>query len=140
MQLNMHTYFNGQCEEAFAFYARLLEGEVTFKMTYAGTPMENNVPPEWRNKIIHATLKLANATVQGADAPPGRYEKPHGYFLSLDIPDPLEAERIYRGLADGAKIEMPLAETFWAKKFGMLVDKFGIGWMVNCGKPMPANR
>lgn len=131
MQLNPYLTFNGQCEDAFKFYEKCLGGKIEAMMTHAGTPAEQHVPPEWRNKILHARLTVGDQALMGSDAPPGRYEQPQGFSVSLNINDPREAERIFRALSENGKVQMPLQQTFWAERFGMCADRFGIPWMVN---------
>jgi PhnB protein len=90
------------------------------------------VPAEWRSKILHARLVVRDAVLMASDAPPGHYQKPQGFSVSIQISEPARADDIFRGLADGGTVVMPFGQTFWAARFGMLVDKFGIPWMVNC--------
>jgi PhnB protein len=132
MQINPYLTFPGQCEEAFRFYEKVLRGKIEAMFPHAGTPAEQHVPPEWRNKIMHARLVVGEGVLMGSDAPPGRQEKPHGFSVSLQIKDMAEAERVFHALADGGSTTMPMQETFWALRFGMCVDRFGIPWMVNC--------
>ncbi len=134
MQLNPHLNFNGDCEAAFKFYENCLGAKITFMMPYEGSPVAGEVSAAWRNMILHATLKVGDDVVTGADAPPGHYEKPQGFSVTLGLKDPAEAERIYRTLSGGGSVTMPMQETFWAARFGMLVDQFGIPWMINCQK------
>ena len=134
MQLNAYLTFNGQCEEAFKFYERCLGGKIVAMMPHEGTPVAKHVPAEWRNKILHARLTVGDQVMMGSDAPPGRYEEPKGFSVSVQIKDPAEAERIFHALAENGKVQMPLEQTFWAIRFGMCVDRFGIPWMVNCEK------
>lgn len=137
MKVSVDLSFDGRCEEALAFYAKLLGGKILMKMTWGESPMAQHVPPEFAKKIIHATLAVGEQTIGGADSPPGRYQKPQGTWVTLDLDTPEEAERLYAALKDGGTEFMPLAETFWARRFGMLVDRFGTPWMLNCGKPQP---
>ena len=132
MQLNPYLFFNGQCEAAFKFYAELLGGKILAMMTHAGTPAENQVPPEWREKIIHARMVIGEQLLMGSDAPPGHFHQPQGFSVSLLVDEAEEAERIFHTLAENGTVKMPLQKTFWAIRFGMLVDRFGIPWMVNC--------
>jgi PhnB protein len=134
MHLNSHITFNGQCEEAFKFYEACLDAKIIGLWRHAGTPAETQVPPEWRDKIIHATLEVGGSLLQGCDVPPDHYQKPRGFSVKLDVKDKAEAERIFQALAGNGTIQMPLQETFWAVRFGMLVDRFGIPWMINCGQ------
>ena len=134
MQLNPHLHFNGDCEAAFKFYEKCLGGKITFMMPHEGAPIANQVPSEWRSKILHATLNVCGDVMQGADVPPDRYQKPQGFSVKLDLKDPAEAERIFHALAENGAVQMPLQPTFWAARFGMLIDRFGIPWMINCGQ------
>src|SRR5215469_18055178 len=103
-------------------------------MTYGGSPMEGQTPPEWRNKIMHARLMVGDEVLMGSDAPPGRYEGAKGISVTLGIEKPTDAERIFQALVQNGTVQMPIQETFWATRFGMLVDQFGIPWMINCEK------
>ncbi len=132
--MNPYLSFNGDCEAAFKFYEKCLDGKITFMMPYEGTPIANQVPAEWRNKIGHATLKVGDGLLQGADVPPDRYEHSKGFCVALGLKDPVEAERLFHALAENGKVQMPLQETFWAVRFGTLVDRFGIPWIINCEK------
>jgi PhnB protein len=127
--------FDGQCEAAFKFYEECLHGETIFMVTYANTPMDLEMPPDWRRKISHATFALREIRFYGADALPGQYQKPQGFALQLDLNDPVEAERVFQALAKNGTVRMPLQETFWALRFGVLVDQFGVQWQINCEKP-----
>jgi PhnB protein len=90
-------------------------------------------PPEWKDMVMHARLVVGDNVLMGSDAPPDRWsEKPHGFSVAIQTHDPKEAERIFAALADNGTVTMPLQQTFWAVRFGMLVDQFGIPWMVNC--------
>jgi PhnB protein len=134
MQLNPHLHFNGECEAAFKFYEKCLGGKTTFMMPHEGTPVAEQVPAAWRKKILHATLMVGEQVLTGADVPPEHYQKPQGLSVIIGLKDPGEAERIFNALAGNGTVQMPLQETFWAVRFGMLVDRFGIPWMINCGK------
>ncbi len=135
MSLNPYLTFNGNCEAAFKFYERVLGGKIEAMMPHAGTPAEGHVPPEWNSKIMHARLNIDGDLLMGSDAPPQHQEPMKGFSVSLQVKEPKEAERVFKALAEGGTVKMPLEETFWAARFGMLVDKFGTPWMVNCDKP-----
>lgn len=135
MQPNVYLNFNGQCETAFKFYEQCLGGRIEAVFTFGSTPAAEQMPPEWRDKIMHASLAIDGATLMGSDAPPGRYQQPQGFSVNLGFHDPEEAQRVYDALSQGATIQMPLQKTFWAEKFAMLVDRFGIPWMINCEAP-----
>jgi PhnB protein len=132
MQLNAYLLFKGNCEEAFKFYEKCLGGKIEAMIPHAGTPAEQHVSPEWRNKIMHARLVVGNAVLMGSDAPLDKFEEPKGFSVSLNTNDPSEAERLFHSLEQGGTVKMPIQQTFWSPRFGMLVDRFGIPWMVNC--------
>jgi PhnB protein len=132
MEVVPYLNFDGRCAEAFRFYEKVLGGKIETLMTFGGTPAESFVPPEWRDKVLHARLNIGSEALMGTDAPPDRFEQPKGYSVTLQLKDPAEAERIFRALADRATIKMPFEKTFWAEKFGMLVDRFGTPWTINC--------
>ena len=134
MQLNPYLLFNGQCEAAFKFYERVLGGKIVMMLTHRGTPAAEHTPPEWLDKIIHARMMVGEVALMASDAPPGRFEATKGTHVHLGVGDPAEAERIFRALAEKGTVNMPIQETFWAARFGMLVDQFGIPWMINCEK------
>jgi PhnB protein len=135
MQINPYLNFNGQCEEAFKFYEKLLGGKITGMMTHANSPMADQVSPDWRDKIMHVHMTVGPWVLMGSDTPPQHYQKPQGVTVSLSVKTPDEAERIFAALSEKASITMPLQQTFWSPRFGMLTDRFGIPWMVNCDQP-----
>ena len=134
MQLNAYLLFKGNCEEAFKFYEKCLGGRIEAMIRHAGTPAEQHVPAEWRDKIMHAQLVVGDAVLMGSDAPLDRFEEPRGFSVSLTTNDPAEAERLFHALEEGGKVRMPIQQTFWSPRFGMLVDHFGIPWMINCAQ------
>jgi PhnB protein len=136
MQLNPHLHFNGDCEEALRFYEKCLGGKITLMLPYEGTPVADRVPAAWCKKILHSELSIGDGRLTAADVPPENYEKPQGFSVTLNIKDPADAERIFHAMSENSAVQLPLQETFWAAQFGMLVDRFGIPWMINCGKPV----
>jgi len=130
MQVFPHLGFNGNCEEAFRFYQRALGGEITAMMKWGGSPMAQAVGAEWHDKIMHACLRTPGARIIGGDAPHGRYQKPAGFEVSVSVETGEEADRVFAALSDGATVTMAMQETFFAHRFGMLTDRFGIPWMV----------
>ncbi len=131
MQLNPYLTFNGQCETAFKFYEQCLGGKIEAMVRHTGTPAEQHVPPDWREKIMHARLAVNGEVLMGSDAPPDHYKEPKGFSVSLQFKDIKEAERVFHALAENGKVGMPLQQTFWAARFGTVVDRFGIPWMIN---------
>jgi PhnB protein len=132
MQVHPYLVFNGQCEEAFRFYEKVLGGKIVAMLTHKGTPAEAHVPAEWRDKILHTRLDVGDCMLMGSDAPPDRFEKAAGFSVSLQVKDPAEADRLFNALAEKGENRMPIDKTFWSPRFGMLVDRFGIPWMINC--------
>jgi PhnB protein len=136
MHINPHVNFNGNCAEAFQFYATCLRGKVEMSMTYGESPMAAQMPPETHQMVIHSSLLFGDQRITGADAPGQHYKAPQGFHIALDVKEEEEADRIFGELSQGGRVEMPIQKTFWAKRFGMLVDRYGIPWMINCGNPM----
>jgi PhnB protein len=132
MKLNIYLSFSGDCREAINHYHAVLGGEITALETYGGSPAEGMAPADWEDKIMHTTLHVGEMDLMASDVGPGQFEQPQGYNVSVQVDDVDEAERVFAGLSEGGEIVMPLEETFWAARFGMLKDRFGINWMVNC--------
>jgi PhnB protein len=128
--------FSGRCEEAFKFYEKHLGGKILAMMKYGGSPGEKGIPAEWHDKIMHARMTVNNSVIMASDAPPGHQAPAQGFSMSVNLDNPAEADRIFAALAEKGQVKMPIAETFWAQRFGMLTDQFGIPWMVNCEKKM----
>ena len=131
MQVSPYLSFNGQCEDAFTFYARCLGGQLGAIFRYAGSPMADRVPADWQDKVMHGSVTVGALVLMGGDVA-HRYEPPKGFTLSVQIESAAEAERIFHELSQDGLVSMPLEQTFWAARFGMLVDRFGIPWQVNC--------
>jgi PhnB protein len=134
MQLNPYLTFDGRCEAAFKFYAKVLGGRIEAMMSHKGTPVEKHVPAAWAKKILHARLVVGENVLMGSDAPPERYEATKGISVTLVFKDAAEGKRIFKALSKNGKVEMPFQETFWSSGFGTLVDQFGTPWMINCDK------
>ena len=134
LKLTPYLSFDGQCEDAFKLYEKCLGGKITFMQTYGDSPMADQTPTEWRKRVMHATLSVGDQLLQGSDSPPGQYRKPQGFSIAIALSDATEAERIFKALSENGKVQMPLEETFWALRFGYLIDRFGVPWMINCEK------
>ena len=132
MDLVSYVSFKGDCEEAFKFYEEALGAKPGLIFRYADTPLVDAIPDGWDTKVMHGSIKIADRLLEGADVPPASYEAPKGFSLSLNVPTPQEAETIFAALAVGGRIQYPIEKTFWSERFGMVVDKFGIPWMINC--------
>lgn len=135
--LTIHPYlnFDGNCREAMNFYAQLFGGQLDLQ-TFGASPMADQVGPDEKDAIMHGRLTAPNLLLQGSDAIQGRYEKPQGFQITIDVDDAPWAERVFSALTDGGSVVMPIQETFWAERFGMCVDKFGTPWMINCSRAM----
>jgi PhnB protein len=132
MQMTTYLSFNGQCESAFKFYEQCLGARLGELFRYAGSPMAKEVPASWQDKIMHGSVTVGDQVLMGGDVAPDRYEQPKGFSLSLQISSTTDAERVFRELAEDGRVVMPLEKTFWAERFGMVVDRFGIPWLINC--------
>ena len=132
MQISPYLSFKGQCEAAFKFYEQCLGGQPGAIFRYAGTPLADHVPADWQDKVMHGSLILGEQVLMGGDVAPDRYEEPKGFSLSLQMKSTADAERIFHELAEDGNVVMPLEKTFWAERFGMVRDRFGIPWMINC--------
>jgi len=125
MQLNPYLTFDGRCEAAFKFYEKVLGGKIEAMMTYGSSPMAEQTPADWRNKIMHARLTVGDKMLMASDAPPDRREAMKGFSVTISLDDPGQAERIFHALSEKGTVQMPIQKTFWAARFGMLVDQFG---------------
>lgn len=132
MNIVPYLWFDGTCREAFGFYETVLGGKIVDMLPHAGTPMSGDFPADWQDKIMHASIKIGDAMLMGSDAPPAYYRPAQGLSVSLHLKTAGEAERVFAALAEGGSVTMPLEKTFWTERFGMLVDRFGIPWMINC--------
>jgi PhnB protein len=135
MSFSVHLIFDGQCEKAFRFYEECFGAKIITMLKCSESSAASQAPPDAADGILHATLKLGDSYVFGADAFPGKYEKPQGFFVLFSVGDSKEAEQTFQKLADGGNVTMPLQETFWAKRYGVVTDKYGVPWEVNTSKP-----
>ncbi len=138
MRFSPHLTFDGQCRAAFEFYERVLGGKIVTMLCYGASPLAERVPPQWQDKIVHANLTVEDAELVGADAFPKQYEKPQGFYVLLEVANPLRAEQIFHALAHNGTVRLPIQKTFWSPAFGMLVDQFGIPWEISCHPPVDA--
>ncbi len=127
-----YLFFNGRCEEAVEFYRNVLGAEVEMTMRYKESPEPpppGMVPDGWEDKIMHTSFKIGESVIMASDgcSPEVGFQ---GFSLSLALPDEDAARRVFAALSEGGEVQMPLSETFWSSCFGMLTDRFGIGWMV----------
>jgi PhnB protein len=133
MQLITHLNFNGNCEAAFKFYEEALGGKIAFMMRQGESPMGDKIPPEMKDKIMHAMLEVPGGGVlMGGDHPQRKQVPPAGFCVSIQMKDVAEAESIFKRLSEGGQTQMQFQKTFWSPGFGMCIDKFTVPWMVNC--------
>ena len=132
MQLATYLGFPGQCEEAFKFYEGCFAAKLGPMFRYAGTEFASQVPPDWQDKVMHASVSFGETVIMACDDPPSRYHAPAGVSLSLQLSNVADAERIFGELSEGGNVTQPLETTFWAARFGAVTDRFGIPWIVNC--------
>jgi PhnB protein len=129
-----YLFFKGNCEEAVEFYRQALGAVVEFSIRFQESPEPpppGMVPPNWGDKIMHTSFKVGQTTVMASDGCGPEANGFQGFSLSLSVATEAEADRYFNALAAGGKVTMPLNQTFWSPRFGMLEDKFGIGWMVS---------
>jgi PhnB protein len=133
-QLNAYLSYDGNCAEAMNYYARVLGAKVETLITYRQAPGDQPPPPSHADRIMHAYLVHQDFSLMAGDMPPGMpYQGINGVMMTLTYPSAVDARRVFDALADGGRVTMPLAETFWAESFGMVTDRFGTPWGVNGG-------
>jgi PhnB protein len=135
-KVEAYLFFNGRCEEAIGFYQKAIGATVEMQLRFKDSPEPCNpgmIPPGWENKVMHSSLRIGDTIVMASDGC-GEAKAFDGFSLSLTVATPADAERAFAALGEGGKVTMPLNKTFWSPCFGMLTDKFGVGWMV-CAEP-----
>jgi PhnB protein len=136
MKVNTYVNFAGKCAEAFRFYEKHLGGKVGMMMTFGQAPDQSKISPEMKNAVMHARISVGGTELMGADIPSA--EPMRSAYLSLGVDSDAEAERVFAALSEGGQVFMPMAETFFATRFGQLRDRYGINWMVIHERPMQA--
>ena len=135
MQLITYLNFDGQCEEAFQFYHKVLGGELAAMMTFGETPAKDFVPAESHGQIMHARLNVKGQVLMGSDSTAMHpYQGVKGASVALVLKDASEGERLFNALSQNGAVEMPFQETFWAVRFGSFTDQFGVPWLINVEK------
>lgn len=132
MRVEPYLFFHGRCEEAIAFYRSALGATDAMLMRFSESPESPPwpLPDEWKSKVMHASFKVGDTTVMGSDGMPGQAASFGGFALSITAPDEGAARRMYDALAQGGEVRMPMGKTFFSPCFGMVADRFGVGWMV----------
>ena len=138
MKLNAFLNFGGNCEQALRFYEQNLGGRITMMMRRAEQLDQPVTWPGWEQSIQFATIDLGETQLMASDVPPDRFQAMRSVYLSLTVDSSVEAEHVWKLLEDGGQIFMPLAETFFAVRFGQLRDKFGVSWMILAPRPETA--
>lgn len=134
MKVEPYLFFNGRCDEAIAFYKKAVGAEVSFLVRYKDSPEPpqpgHSLPPNWGEKVMHSNLVIGETMVMASDGDSSSKANFNGFQLSLAASDEAEARRVFASLSEGGQVRVPLIKTFFSPAFGMLEDKFGIGWMV----------
>ena len=133
MHVQPYLFFDGRCEEAIDFYKTAIGAEVEMLMRFKDSPEKpppGTMPPGSDDKIMHATLKMGDTQLMASDGHCQAKPQFEGFSLSLTVPDEAAAERAFKALSEGGQVRMPLSKTFFSPRFGMLADRFGVGWMV----------
>jgi PhnB protein len=133
MSLTPYLFFDGRCEEALEFYKKTLGAEIEMMMRFREAPDQpppGTLPPGSENKVMHACMRVGGAPVMASDGMARGEPRFQGFSLSVNAKDEAEADRMFMALADGGQVRMPMGKTFFAKRFGMVADRFGVSWMV----------
>ena len=131
MSVKPYLFFNGRCEEALEFYGNAVGAKVEMLSRFTDAPDPGMAQPGMENKVMHASFRIGESVLMASDGRCDGESQFGGFSLSIDVPDEQKAESVFKALAEGDKITLPLEKTFWAPKFGMLEDRFGVGWMVS---------
>ena len=130
MQVQPYLFFDGRCDEALEFYQGAIGAEVTMLMRFKDSPDPGMCPAGAEDKVMHASLRIGDSIVLASDGRCQGRPSFEGFALSLTVPDDAAAERLFAALGDGGQVQMPLAKTFFASRFGMVADRFGVPWMI----------
>ncbi len=137
MKLTTYLNYGGNCAEAFRFYEKHLGGKIGMIMTHDQSPDKSLFKPEWAKAVLHASITIGDTVIMASDIPPEHFQPIRSVYLALGVDSDEEAERLYKLLGEGGEIFMPMAETFFATRFGQLRDQFGTSWMILHERPMP---
>jgi PhnB protein len=130
--VNPYLSFNGDCEQAFDLYKSVFGGEYQGLMRWGDNADCAEMPADQKNQVMHVALPIGTSVLMGSDSPMGLVERGSAYSVAIGSNDMGETEKIFSGLAEDGTVTMPLQKTFWGATFGMLTDKFGVAWMINC--------
>ncbi len=132
MNASFHIHFNGQCREAFEYYADALDGKIGTMLPFSQSPESENVPESWQSKIIHGNIRIGNINIAGGDLQPEHYQQPSGFYILLSIENETKTKATFDSLSENGTVLFPLQKTFWSPCYGIVIDQFGIPWKVNC--------
>ncbi len=132
MSLSFHINFNGNCREAFEYYAENLGGTIGKMLAFKDSPAGSQVSADWQEKIVHANIAIHNVELAGADLSPEQYQQPTGFCLLLCFPTAKDVDTTYDKLAKGGQTILAPQKTFWSSRYAIVVDKFGVPWKFNC--------
>ena len=132
MHIEPYLFFDGRCEEAIEFYRKAVGAEVTMLMRFKDSPEsgDNSMAPADRNKVMHASFRIGDSAIGASDGSGLGQPAFKGFSLALKVDEDADAERLFKALGDGGTVHQPLIKTFFASRFGMVADRFGVGWMV----------
>jgi PhnB protein len=134
MKINTYLTFDGNCEEALNFYIKALGGKPVMMLRYSEAPEGHPCSEGMGKKIMHGRIHIGDNVIMASDAPAGRFKEHGGFSISINVATVAEGKSLFEALSEKGEVFMPYGETFWAEGFGMLTDKFGVAWMVNCEK------
>ena len=132
MNVSFHIHFNGQCREAFEYYANVLDGKIGTMLPFSQSPEAGNVPEAWKSKIVHGNIEIGDINIAGDDLQPEHYKQPNGFYILLGIEDETKTRAVFESLSKNGKVVFPLQKTFWSPCYGIVIDQFGVPWKVNC--------
>jgi PhnB protein len=136
MRLNTYLNYGGNCADAFSFYAEHLGGTIGMMMKHGDMPDPSKVQAEMKDAVLHAQITIGDSVIMASDVPVDRFKPMRSVYLSLNLESDPEAERIFKILAEGGEVYMPMQETFFASRFAQLRDRFGTSWMIMHERPM----
>lgn len=132
MSLSVHINFNGQCQQAFEFYAAVLQGEIGSMLQVKEAPISQSFSADWQQKIVHASISIQDVVICGADVKPEQYQKPSGFYLLLGFRNEADVFSTFYQLSDGGEVILAPQQTFWSSCYAIVVDRFGVPWKLNC--------
>jgi PhnB protein len=132
MSLSFHVDFNGQCQQAFEFYAEMLQGEIDSMLQVKDAPISESFSADWQQKIVHASISIQDVMICGADVKPEQYQKPRGFYLLLGFGNEAAVIAAFNLLSDGGDVILPPQRTFWSACYAIVIDRFGVPWKLNC--------